>query len=243
MMQRFRLLCGSPARLAALALLAAGGAAAAEEAQFAVSFAGLRAGILAYDAEVADGRYVVRGAARHSGLVGAFFDAEIDTVAEGRVSDNSYRPRIAKEVTREDGEVTEQILRYDDGVPEVTRRPPKDRPDNAAPPEEQRGTADTTTAAYAVLRDRPEGLACDLDIAVYDGRRRHRIRLDEREATGDGLVCRGRYSRVAGFDAEDMAERRHWPLQMNYTRLGNGTYRVERISFPTSYGTARIVRQ
>jgi len=224
----------------------AGGAASAETAaesgRFAVSFGGLRAGILAYEANETGGRYRMRGAARASGVVGALFDAEIDTVAEGRVSANTYRPDLAREVTRSGEETTERLFRFDGGVPQVTRRPEKAPPSHAAPAAQQVGTVDTTTAAYAILRDRPAELACRLDIAVFDGTRRHRIRLDAPKATDRGIACSGRYSRIAGFKPDEMAERQHWPLTLEYVRQPDGTLRVDNLSFPTSFGKARITR-
>lgn len=232
------------ARLAALIIMiAAAMPAIAEQASFNVNIGPLRAGVLAYDGRETGGSYTMRGSARPSGLIGAIFDAEVDTVSEGRVQGNSYRPRVSKEVTRDDGDVVERVYRFSGGVPKVTRTPAKKPSSHAAPASAQGGTLDTTTAAYAILRDRPRALACDLDISIYDGTRRHRVRLNEPQETEGGLVCRGRYTRVAGFDAEDMAGQRHWPLTMEYTRRGDGTLSVSRLSFPTSYGTARIVRR
>lgn len=232
------------AAAALLLALAAPSPMAAERGTFALSFAGVRAGTLAFEADESGGSYTARGAARPSRLIAAIFDGTVDTVAEGRVQANTYRPRIARERTREDGEVVEQTYRYANGVPSVTREPPRRRPPEfAAPPEAQRGTVDTTTAAYAILRDRPADLACALDIAIYDGRRRHRVQLNQRELTAYGMICRGRYSRIAGFSPDDLDGRRHWPLQMEYLRLDDGTLRVMRLSFPTSFGTARISRR
>jgi len=231
------------ARLTLVIALAAPSLQAGESAAFDLSFGGLRVGVLAYEASAEGGRYEMRGTARPSGLVRAFFDAEIDTVARGTVEANSYRPQVAREITREDGEVEEKLFRYAGGVPEVTRRPPREPRRHAAPAAAQAGTVDVTTAAFAILRDRPPELACRIDLAVYDGRRRHRIRLDNGEATAEGLTCTGRYSRVAGFDPEDLAERRHWPLRMDYVAGPDGMLQVQRITFPTSYGTARLVRR
>lgn len=238
-----------PARLVAVALaglLGLAGApapASAEKAAFNVSFGGLRAGVIAYDADVSGASYTARGAARPSGLIGAIFDATIDTVASGAVEANSYRPRVAREITRDDGEVTERTYRYDGGVPAITRDPPRAAPADALPPHGQAGTVDTTTAAFAILRDRPAALACALDISIYDGRRRHRIRLNDPTPTGDGMTCRGEYVRVAGFDPDDLDGKTVWPLEMDYARLDTGAMRVMRLSFPTSFGTARITRR
>lgn len=228
---------------AALLSTAPAAAMAAEEsAAFAVSFGGIRAGVLAFRAEDTGDGYTVHGSARASGLLRALFDAEIDTVAQGTVSGNSYRPRIAREVTARPDDRRERRYAFDGaGVPRITDTPPRDARPGDAPAAAQAGTVDTTTAAYAILRDRPAPLACDLDLAIYDGRRRHRIVFDRPSA--DGLTCAGTYSRVAGFSAAEMAERRDWPLTLTYARQSDGTLRVTRVDFPTSFGTARITRR
>lgn len=228
----------------AVALVAVpGGTAMAESGRFAVSFGGLGAGTLSYDATVAGDAYAMQGRARQGGVLGLVFSARVDSSAEGKVVDNRYAPRLAREVVREGGETETRTLSYKGGIPSVTDDPP-DRPSrHAAPPGEQKGTVDSTTAAFAILRDRPEALACRLDLSLYDGRRRHRIRLDQAQPSADGLTCRGVYSRVAGFSPEDMQGQRDWPLTLDYVRLADGTLRVSTLTFPTSFGTARIERQ
>lgn len=216
--------------------------AAEESAAFNVSFAGIRAGVLAFRGAEQGGSYTVHGSARASGLLSALFDAEIDTVAQGTVHGNAYSPRMAREVTAKPDDQRER--RYDfsaAGVPRITNTPPRDPRPGDAPAAQQAGTVDTTTAAYAILRDRPAALACDLDLAIYDGRKRHRIVFD-RMGT-DGLTCSGTYSRVAGFSADEIAEQRNWPLTLRYARQPDGALRVDRLTFPTSFGTARIARR
>lgn len=228
----------------ALGLAVAGAARAEESAAFNVSFGGIRAGVLAYRADQSGTSYTVNGSARASGLLRALFNEEIDTVAQGRVEGNTYRPRMAREVTV--GGDTRKETRYDygaGGVPVITRTPPRAAGRNAAPASQQGDTVDTTTAAYAILRDRSPALACKLDIAIFDGRRRHRIRLTQPEPTATGLICRGQYTREAGFSAKELAERAAWDLRLEYLRLPDGTLRVERLSFPTSFGTARVTRR
>ncbi|MCA8878947.1 MAG: DUF3108 domain-containing protein [Rhodobacteraceae bacterium] len=226
----------------AAAAMAAATAACAESGQFEVSFGGLKAGVLAYDASLSGGRYEMRGAVRPGGLFGLLFDAEIDSTAKGRVSGNTYRPSLARETTRKDGDTSTRTITYRGGVPSVSYDPPDKPSKHAAPPSEQKGTVDTSTAAFAILRDRPESLACQLDLVLYDGTRRQRIRLDEAQQRPGGLSCTGVYTRLAGFSPKDMAKGRDWPLRMDYDRLSDGTYRVREVSFPTSFGTARIRR-
>ncbi len=231
------------AGILALAAAVSAGAAGAETGRFELSFAGLEAGTLSFEATQSGERYAVSGAARPGGVLGMLFDATVDTSAEGSTGGNSYRPAEAREITRRGGETTTRTFTYAGGVPAVTDDPPDTPSKHSAPPAGQKGTVDTTTAAFAILRDRPADLACRLDLSIYDGRKRHRIVLGEPEPrAGGGLTCRGVYSRVAGFSSRDMAGQRDWPLTMIYDRLPDGRYRVSSLSFETSVGAARIQR-
>lgn len=231
-----------------LALLAAapGPAAAADAGTFDVSFAGIRAGTLAYEGSESGGTYETRGSARATGLAGAVFDMRVDAAANGRVDGNAYRPRHYSEVTREAGEPTvERRFTYSGaGVPAVTRTPPRDKPrKHAAPAAAQGGTVDPMTAAFAILRDRDDATACALDISIYDGAVRSRIALNRPTREPDRLRCDGTYTRVAGFSPEDMSGQTVWPLTLSYVRAPDGAWRVDRLEFPTSFGRARIVRR
>ena len=219
--------------------------ALAEKASYNVSFAGVRAGILAFDASEQGGRYAVNGAVRPSGPLGVMLDGRIDSSASGRVSGNGYRPAKVREITTEPEKTTTRTIAYSaGGVPKFTRTPPRKKPQkHAAPASRQAGTVDTTTAAYAILRDRAADEACKLDLSIFDGAKRHRIQLNKPKQTRTGLRCDGTYSRVAGFSPKEMSERVNWPLSMDYTRLEDGTMRVTGITFPTSFGKARIRRR
>ncbi len=229
---------------AALALALAGAPALAEEGMFDVSVAGIRAGIVAYEGTERGGVYEVRGSGRASGIVGAFTDGSLDVASNGLVEGNSYRPSGYSEVAREDGEETRRRFTYAGGVPSVTRTPPRKKPEKfSAPAAQQGGTLDPMTATFAMLRDRPEALACKLDFVFFDGTRRSTIRLDEATERPGGLTCKGEYRRVAGFDPEDLGGRKIWPVTLEYEAIGNGILRVSELSFPTSFGNARLRRR
>lgn len=223
--------------------LTAGAAAGQDSASFSVSIAGINAGTLAIEGNESGGSYEARGSIRTSGLVGTFYEGRLDAAANGRVSGNDYRPATYNEVTLEDGEKITRSIRYSGGVPSVTRNPPRKKPrKHAVSPAQQGGTVDPMTATYAILRDRDGATACGLDIRVFDGSTRARIRLNEATQTNGGLTCTGSYTREAGFDPDDMAKRSVWPLSMTYS--GNpDRYRVQDIRLSTSLGTVRIRRR
>ena len=71
------------AGIVALALAASAGGARAESGRYAVSFAGLGAGTLSFEATQSGDRYSVSGAARPGGVLGMLFDAKVDSQAAG----------------------------------------------------------------------------------------------------------------------------------------------------------------
>lgn len=218
--------------------------ATAEEGSFNVSLAGVRAGILAYSGEESGGRYTARGSARASGLAGVVLDVTLDTVSQGRVSGNSYRPQSYRQVGTDRGRSRDMRFRYRNGVPTVTRTPPRTLPDYVADPADQRGTLDPVTTAYAMLRDRPRDLMCKLDIDLFDGRRRAEIKYVRLRQGPDGtLICEGEYRRLQGFTPEELAERPFWPFTVTYTPLGGDMFRVTEVRIPTTFGAMRMRRR
>lgn len=218
--------------------------AVAEQGSFAVSLAGIRAGTLAYSGEESGGRYTARGSARATGLAGAVLDVTLDTVATGRVSGNTYRPESYRQQGREGDKARDMTFSYRGGVPSVTRNPPRKLPPEAARPAAQGGTLDPTTTAYAMLRDRPRDLMCQLNVSLFDGRRRASIRYASlRKINGGKLICEGQYRRVQGFSAKELAEKPVWPFTVTYTPLGGGMYRVTEVRIPTTFGAMRMRRR
>lgn len=217
-----------------------------ESGLFSMTVAGIRAGTLSYRAEIDAATYTARGSARASGLFGAFLDAEVDTVARGTLRGGTLRPAYAAETVIEGRKRTLRQFRFDSaGVPSITRDPPRKKPQkHAAPAGAQAGTLDPMSAAFAILRNRDGTDICSLDIAVFDGARRSRIRQSARSALdGGGVRCTGSYSRIAGFSPREMAERVNWPLRFDYAPLPGGGYALTELRFPTSFGTARIRRR
>lgn len=228
--------------LAGLLCLCAG-AGRAETAQFDLTVAGIRAGILAFNGEELNGRYAASGAVRSTGLVGLLLDVSADVSATGRVKGNSYSPDTYKESSVQDGKTVTRSFTYSGGLPQITRDPPLDRPQkHAADPASQAGTVDAMTLAYALLRDRPAELACTLSLDLYDGRRRAGITLGPAQPTANGgMNCSGQYRREEGFSGSEMKQP-VWPFTVTYAPAGS-QLEVTEIDIPTSFGMLRMRRQ
>ncbi len=218
--------------------------AAAEQGRFSVSVAGFGAGTIAFSGSESGGRYKANGQVASTGLARGLYPADITVAVNGRVSGNSYAPGTYSEKTVKKGKTKTGTFRYSGGTPRVTKNPPdRNRKSYHADPSGQKGTVDPMTAAFAILRDRPAELACNLDLFPYDGRERTRIRMNGGTRKGDTLTCPGTYSRVAGFSSRDMAEKVHWPFTVIYRVQPDGTHRVTEVIVPTTLGKVRMRRR
>ncbi|SDL22192.1 DUF3108 domain-containing protein [Aliiruegeria lutimaris] len=224
--------------------LACATAAAAEEGRFAVSIAGFGAGTISFQGSEANGRYEASGQVASKGLASRLYPAQISVAVRGGVSGNRYAPAHYKETAIRKGKTKHATFRYANATPEVTKNPPdKNRKSYHAEAKDQKGTVDPMTAAFAILRDRPADLACNLDISPFDGRERTRIRMRGGTRKGDQLTCPGTYSRIDGFSDREMAEKVHWPFSVVYTVLPDGTHRVTEVVVPTTLGKVRMQRR
>lgn len=228
---------------ATLLLIALPGLVAAEQASYAVSVTGIPAGSLAYRASQSGSSYKVQGQVRSSGLARGLYPAQISAAAQGQVTGNEYSPSAYSEEATYRNDTETAKYRYAGGIPTITKDPPDtNRKDFHADPKDQRGTVDPLTIAYAILRDRPSELACNLDLQPYDGRERTRIRMSGGTRKGDTLTCPGTYTRIAGFSEKDM-RKADWTFTVTYSIESDGTHRVEKVHVPTSVGPVVLRRR
>lgn len=230
----------------AMAVVAPCSALAQELAvEFDVSLRGVRAGTLEMRGTEAGGRYEVQGAARSTGLIGEIANWSVSAaVAGSKAGGNGYRPTEFAFLRNDRKGETSGRYRYVGGVPRIEQTPPDDgREPWHARPEDQRGTVDPLTAAWALLRDHPRSDACDLDLAAFNGRTRSRLRLVRMSNEEDRLICDGIYSRVDGYSAEEMADQVSWPFRLVYQEVGGSTVRVSELRLPTKYGVVRVRRK
>lgn len=231
--------------VASLALITlTGTVACADKIEFDVSIAGISAGVLAIDGSEVDGRYEVRGSARSNRLISAIVDMRVDAVSTGSVNGNTYRPNSYSAVSREKNKQTKRDFRYSGGIPTVSEDPPRSKPRKyAVAPSTQAGSLDPLTAIFALLRDRPKALACDLDFQLYDGARSSRVVMSKARPDGTAMTCTGTYTRLAGYSPSDMKKRNNWVVTTQYEAGSGGTMEVETLSFSTDLGGIRLRRR
>lgn len=209
----------------------------AERSEFDVFVAGIRAGSLTLVGTEQGGTYEVQGRGRSAGVVGGLVSLTVDAAANGRVDGNRYRPAGYVE-TVQDRDGTERArFRYADGGLQITRDPPDDdRKPHYIGPEGQSGTLDPLTAIWAMFRDRPAALACDLAFSTYNGAQRAAIRMAGPRRDGTTVTCPGTYTREAGYSAKELAEQRRWSFTVTYADTGGPLLRVEELRLRSQFG-------
>ena len=215
------------------------GVAAAEEAVFDVTLAGVQVAEMTIASDLSDTRYGVRVMIRSDGLAGIVKRIRFEARAEGRIAKGGgFDPALYAEKADTGRRQSQVEIVYDDGVPKViTYTSPRPDGPELLDPAQQGGTLDPATAMIAGLRDLPAGRGCGVEHTVFDGRRRSAFSLD-----GDGVTCTGSYRRVAGYTPEEMAERTRFPLEVIYEPQGDGL-RVIEASVQTIYGKVRLKRR
>ena len=214
-----------------------------EAGSFSISIRGFPFGSIAYSAAERGSAYSVAARVEASGLIGALVRARYDAQAQGTIRSGRYIPQRYTESARRGRRETESVLSYRNGVPGPKQQTP---PQNPRPsdidPAKQGGTVDPATAIFTTLRDMPRETACQVDLAMYDGRYRAGVTLGNPEPKGDGLVCTGMYRRLAGYSDAEMAEGSAFPFTAELVPH-EGKMRIQRIVMDTLYGTARVERR
>jgi len=223
----------------ALACGLSAGAGLAEEAQFDVTLAGIQVAEMTLTGDVTDDRYAVQVMIRSDGLAGIVRRIRFEARADGMAATGpGFAPARYAEQADTGRRQSQVEMVYDGGVPRVlTYSSPRPDGPEVLDPGTQGGTLDPATALFAGLRDLPAGQGCNLEFAVFDGRRRSAYSL-----SGDGVTCKGDYRRIAGYTAEEMAERSRFPVEVVYAPEAD-RMRVVEASVQTIYGKVRLKRR
>jgi hypothetical protein len=231
--------------LFALILAGAGAPAAAQEAViFDLSIRGLPVGTVSFAGQQTGRRYAVTGKLETSGLAAMIRTMRYEGVAKGSVAGRRFTPARYVETANTGKRRSEGVMEYRRGVPQVkSYNPPRAAGDGGVDPATQGGTVDPLTALFATLRDVPQGQECNLALKLFDGKRGSRITLGAPTAVDGGVTCPGEYRRVAGFSAEDMAEKTRFPFTVTLVPDGTGMMRVSDVAMDSLYGKARLTRR
>lgn len=196
--------------LAATALLLIGTAAhaATVDAHYVARVAGFRVMTLDVHAAIGADTYRVAARARSAGLATLATRFDQTATAEGRFARDAVRPILFRAEGDWQGQHRRVELLLADTPPRVALDPPELPEREPVPPAMAQGGIDTLTALVVLSRQvaRRGAAGCDLDVAVFDGRRLNRFTL---RPDGEGpppgrpdlaaVRCRVEGRQLAGF--------------------------------------------
>ncbi len=214
---------------------------AQDQSQFDLRFRGITVAEITLAARETPASYSLAGRLTSTGMMRLFARVRFDTQVEGHRQALDFAPQRYREDIDTGRRISSVDLRWQGGAP--TRLTQVPAPDTyAVPATEAVGTIDPLTAIWRVLRSAPEAELCYFELQVYDGARRSQLSLGPRERDGARLSCAGQYRRIAGFSAEDMAERQEFPFTAEYTRQGD-LWLLTDLRATSLLGAIRITRR
>jgi len=214
-------------------------ALAEPDIRFSVIYSGLAVANATLTARENGASYALAARVEPTGLARIFARLRFQMQAEGRVTDAGVHPhRYAEDVdTGRRASLVE--IDFSTTPARILRQSPPPGPE-AVPPADAQGAIDPLTALWRAAGGggaRP----CGTTLQVYDGARRSEISLGEGQGTEATLSCSGRYTRLAGFPEEYMAERQSFPFTARYTQ-SDGDWVLTELSATSLFGPIRIVR-
>jgi len=232
----------APAVLAAV--LAASSSHADDPVVFDLSIRGIRAGTLSFSGEATAERYAVSGRLESAGLVGLVRQVRYEGQAEGSLRQGRFTPARYSEQADTGRRQSESVMEYRGGIPQVkVYNPPRDLGPDGIDPATQGGTVDPLTALFATLRDVAPGGECNQTLTMFDGKRRSQLVLGAPSPVEGGIACPGEYRRLAGFSADDMAEKTRFPFTVRLVPGVSGLMQVDEVTMESIYGNARLKRR
>ena len=215
-----------------------------EDVRFNVTLGGMPVGVLRLGTAQSPGHYAATARLETTGLARLLRDVRFEASVQGLHRAGRLQPqRYAGDVhTGTRGSSIEMV--WDGGVPRVVRSRQAGAPQPwHLDPARQADVLDPMTVLLSVLADVPPEQACQLDLPMFDGRRRAQVLVSRVRSRGHGLDCLGIFRRVAGYSDADMAEQRDFPFRLTFAPTGNGMLRVVTLEVDGSFGTTRLRRQ
>jgi hypothetical protein len=199
--------------------LAAGGAASdaagpASQFQMAMTIyaGGITLGKMDIDATVRGTDYHAVSNLQTTGVVNAFWQAEIQATSSGKLSQKNLTPALydSFDINRT-GKKQEVSLTYDSAnPPRLYADPPYSTTGYEVKPEDQKATLDPLSAVMFIVSGAgTAGAPCTVTAPVFDGRRRYDIemskvkdvdiKMDNGLYAGHASLCQIKYHQLSGF--------------------------------------------
>ena len=222
---------------------------------------GVTLGKVDLDATIRGGEYHAVSNLETSGIVNAFWQAQIQATSNGKIAAGALKPVLYDSFdTNHSGKKQEVSLTYENDAPPRMYASPK-FPTNGyeVKPEEQKATVDPLSAVLLITTgigasaDNP----CGVVAPVFDGRRRYNIELSKVKDTtvkmdnglykGRALLCEMKYKQLAGFkpkiikDNESFPKINAWIATFPSTVAGRSYVVPLRVWADTQYGVVAAV--
>lgn len=227
---------------AGLALgLAATGTARAEQASFDFTITGIKIGTVALQSTTSGSSYSAAANIDGAGLLNLFTSFFFHGKASGTVTKaGNVVPSRFEAQSKSPRALRTTTIDWKNGVPsKVVVDPPRD---NSADPADQGGTLDPVSTGFRLLRDAPKAQVCNVQVDMFDGSRRSRLKVGPAAADGSTLTCKGTYARLKG-DALGTLDLNEFPFTLTFKVNGSGIAELQRIEAPTNFGTAVVARR
>jgi hypothetical protein len=157
-----------------------------------------------------------------SGVVNAFWQAEIQATSSGKVSGKNFMPTLYDSFdTGRSGKKQQVSLNFENGVPRLYADPAYATTGYDVKPDDIKNTLDPLSAVTLIF----SGIAgdlCAVTAPVFDGRRRYDIamtrikevdiRMDNGLYQGKAVQCDVRYRQLAGFRPNVLKANESFPL-------------------------------
>lgn len=201
------------------------GPASKLQAALTIYAGGITLGKMDMDATVRNGEYHVVSNLETSGVVNAFWQAEIQATSSGKVGAKNFSPTLydSFDINRT-GKKQEVSLTYDSGSPpRLYADPPYSTTGYEVKPDDQKATFDPLSAVMFIVTGAGAGAnPCAVTAPVFDGRRRYNIemtkvkdvdiKMDNGLYAGHALLCQIRYRQLAGFKPRVIKANESFPV-------------------------------
>ena len=198
-----------------LLLLLLAGPAGADNHRYAVSMFGVRIGQMQLAVREGARDYALAARFRTTGVAGLLARVRFDMQATGRVNGPWLSPRSYREDVDTGRRQSSADLRFAAGD----------------------GRLDLISAFWMGLRDRPATLGCAFQARTFDGTRELHVSLRPAGESATMVTCVGVVRRGAGYTAAELAQRRQFPIEASYRRVGD-LLRFHELKVHTLHGKA-----
>ena len=218
---------------------------------------GITMGHMDIDATLRGTEYHAVSNMQTSGVVNAFWQAQIQATSSGKVGSKTFAPTLYDSFdTGRSGKRQQVSLSFDGANPKLYADPVYPTTGYEVKPEDVKNTLDPLSAVTFIF----SGLAgnmCGVTAPVFDGRRRYDIelirtkdvdiRMDNGLYQGKGVQCDVRYHQLAGFRPNVLKANESFPLiHAWFVRMPSGVtgrdYTVPvRVWADTKYGTLAMI--